>query len=409
MGPHVVRFRCRRVVDVAADVQVVFFRLHLCRGCQARISFDLTTVLEYVGNLFDVFGPQAVLVLSFGVFRIGVNEKHLVFHVVRFLLVDYENAGRYAGSVKKPAWQSDNGFQYVGTYEMFAVRLFWSGAEQYSVRKYAGKFSILFETRDHMLEEHKVGFAFFGHFDREAFFEFQISVFVILRKWRVRQDFIEVLYLSIRRVVRSFQSIFVLYVVVRYPVEYHIHLTDRPRAAVVFLPIERNVGRILVLFDVLFGLQKETATAHRWIVDRFASFRFHDLDQKTHDLCGRVKLSSFFSCAVGELLDQVFVGCTKKVRKFKVFITKAFGIEMHEEFTKFLVSNLRFSFGRVEIDMPKDPVQTRVRFFNGSECFIESASDVDLHVFQITPSRFFWNEKVEVTRLVFSKGDGFFF
>lgn len=82
---------------------------------------------------------------------------------------------------------------------------------------------------------------------------------------------------------------------------------------------------------------------------------------------------------------------------------------MYEELAKFLVSNLRFSFGCVEIDMPKDPVQARVRFFNGSEGFVQSASNVDLHVFQMAPSRIFRNEKVEVPCLVFSKGNGFFF
>src|SRR5262249_40870315 len=121
--------------------------------------------------------------------------------------------------------------------------------------------------------------------------------------------------------LRILQRIRVLDGEARDVVEDHVHDADRPDGTVRILPIEGQVVRVLSLFlYVLIALNQEAAGAHGWIVDLLARVRLNELDQQSDHFSGRVKLAPFFASAIGEVLNQVFVGGPKQVGKLEIFI-----------------------------------------------------------------------------------------
>src|SRR5690606_15639574 len=93
--------------------------------------------------------------------------------------------------------------------------------------------------------------------------------------------------------------------------------------------------------------------------------------------------TAFLTGAVGEHLDQVFVGSTQQVRAFKVFVAQAVAAEVAEQVAQFFVRQLVLD---VEVDGNQHPFQYGVVFFNGFGGGVQFGANVVLQVFDCTPA-----------------------
>ena len=76
MRLHILRLGVGRIVQVAADVEVVVVGVHdLGLGHEVRVLGLLALVGEDEIDLLDVLGAKPVLVLALCVFAIGVDEE----------------------------------------------------------------------------------------------------------------------------------------------------------------------------------------------------------------------------------------------------------------------------------------------------------------------------------------------
>src|SRR5690606_10767469 len=82
---------------------------------------------------------------------------------------------------------------------------------------------------------------------------------------------------------------------------------------------------------VVARLDQHAAGAAGRIVDAHVRLRIDDLDQRAHDVGGRVELPSLLAGGVGEELDQVFVRGAEQVGELEVFVAERNLFEVLDE------------------------------------------------------------------------------
>ena len=178
-------------------------------------------------DFFDVLRTQFVLVFSFGILAVGVDEEHLVAQSVEFVLVADEHAGRDAGPVKKTLGQTDDGLNHVVVYQQFPNQLFLAPTKQHAVGHDGGHVAVALEAGQHVLDKHQVGlFAGFRAPLAETVGELHTGAAVVLREWRVGQHAVELAYLAVFQNLWVLQGVAVLNGETRDVVEDHIHIAD---------------------------------------------------------------------------------------------------------------------------------------------------------------------------------------
>jgi hypothetical protein len=116
---HVMRLGWRRVVGIAADVQVVIVFAQRGVGHDGTQARHLGKGLEGVDDFLDVLGQQMVLCTAFEAFAVGVDEQDLALALGRFAavvalpLAHHQHAGRNAGAVEQIGGEADYRFQQV--------------------------------------------------------------------------------------------------------------------------------------------------------------------------------------------------------------------------------------------------------------------------------------------------------
>src|SRR4051812_1535569 len=83
MCAHVLRFRFRRGVDVAANVEIVVVPGKLCTGHDARKLVGILEGMEGRDDLLDVLGFEVVLRPALTVVAVAINEEQLALTVGR--------------------------------------------------------------------------------------------------------------------------------------------------------------------------------------------------------------------------------------------------------------------------------------------------------------------------------------
>ena len=109
-------------------------------------------------DLLNILGAELVLVLAFGVFAVGVDEEHLAAQRVGLVFVHHNDARGNARAIKEARRQADDGLDHVVLDEEFADELFLAAPEQHAVRHDRGHVAVRLEARQHVLDEHEVGF-----------------------------------------------------------------------------------------------------------------------------------------------------------------------------------------------------------------------------------------------------------
>ncbi len=239
----------------------------------------------------------------------------------------------------------------------------------------------------HVLNKHEVGLlAGFRAELTEAAGEGHTGAAVVLRERRVCEHAVELARLALFKNLRIFQRIPVFDGETGDIVEDHVHVADGPDSAVGVLPVEGEIIRVLaLLFHILMRLNEKAAGAGGGIVNGIARHRLRELHKQAHYFGGRIELTTFLTGAVGEILDQVFVGSTKQVGELEVVVDQyELGlVEVIEQVFPLLIRYLGLAFDSVEVDVVfQNPGQGVVLVFDGGNCLVEHVADVVLEVLE---------------------------
>ena len=339
MGAHVLRLGRRAVVDVAPDVEIVFLGLQAGIGHEPAVGGHLQPVAVDVGDLLDVLGPQAVLVLAFPVLAVGVDEEHVVA-LARAGLVEHQHAGRDARAVEQAAGQADHGLQDAVLDKALAAGPLLAPAEEHAVRHDHRHLAVGLGDGHHVLHEHQVGLlALLRHEHPEALLVLHAGGGVVLREGRVGDHPVEGAQLAVSAdVLRLGQGVALADVGGVDAVQDHVHLADGPGGAVVVLAGQHQVARVAAgLLHELLGVDQHAARANRGVQDLHAFLGIEEQDQQAIDLGRRVELAALLAGAVGEVLDQVLVGRAQQVGKFEAGVVEGDGVEVLDELNQGLV------------------------------------------------------------------------
>ena len=157
MARHVLRLGRRRVIHIAAEVEVpVVGVLDFCEGHAAGVFLLLNAMLENVDDLLDVLGPELVLLLALGELAVGIDEEDVVALLVGDGLVQDDDDRRDAGAVKQFGRQPDDGFDDPRPQQRHANLALLPPAKQNAVRHDHRAAARALQTRQHVLEEHEV-------------------------------------------------------------------------------------------------------------------------------------------------------------------------------------------------------------------------------------------------------------
>ena len=100
------------------------------------------------------------------------------------------------------------------------------------------------------------------------------------------------------------------------------------------------------------------------------------MHHQAHHGARRVELAALLARRVGELSDQVLVGCAEQIGELEVFVAQAVLVEVVDEGAQALVGDLSLAHGAVEVDVVEDALQPRVLLFEGRQRSVEAAADV---------------------------------
>ena len=225
-----------------------------------------------------------------------------------------------------------------------------------------------------------------GHHSRKRDGELQRGAAVVLRERRIGEDAVELADLPVVQDLRVLQRVRVLDGEARDVVEDHVHDADRPDGAVRVLAVEGEVVRVLaLLLHILVALDQEAAGADGGVVDLLPGARLHELHEQADDFAGRVELAALLAGAVGEVLDQVFVGGAEQVGELEVVVDQheLRLVEVVEQVLPFLVGDLGLALDRVEVDVVLQHAGERVVLvLDGGDGLVEHVADVVLEVLE---------------------------
>ena len=144
------------------------------------------------------------------------------------------------------------------------------------------------------------------------------------RERRVRNHAVKHHQFATRDVLRITQSIALANVRIEHTMQEHVHLADRPSVQVHFLTIQREVLRVVPVFDeVVAGLDQHATRPRCRVVYAHSCFWFKQRHQQPNNFARRVKFAALLTSRVCELLDQIFICRPKKIRGFKIHIPQA--------------------------------------------------------------------------------------
>ena len=169
-------------------------------------------------------------------------------------------------------------------------------------------------------------------------------------------------------------------------VEDQVHLGDGDHRAVAVLAVEHQVAAVApLLVHVLAGLDQHAAGAGSGVVDAHALGRLENLHHQAHDLAGRVELAALLAGAVGEVLDQVFVGRAQQVGKLEVVVDqhKLGLVEVVDQVFELGVGDLALVVdGGVEVDVAQHALQDFVLQLQLLQRLVEPGADVVVQVLE---------------------------
>jgi hypothetical protein len=331
-----------------------------------------------------------ILRLAFAVFPIGVDEEDVVAPTGTFLAHD-EDAGGNPCPVEQARRQADHGVEIALVDDVPARLALLAAPEQHAVRHHRRHAAVALEHGQHVLNEHQIRLlALLGHEDLEALRPVHPLADVVLAERRVGEDAIEPHELAVLAPVLRGPDRILLPDVGRLDVvEDHVHLADGPGGADLLLARQNDVARVAAgVADVVACLDQHAARPGGRVVDRHAGLRVDDLDHGADDLGRGVELAGLLAGAVGEILDQVFVGGTEQVRELEVLVLERDLLEGLDEVDQRFVVERALADLPVEVDVLEHVLEyVLVVALELAERLVEGVADVLLEMTDRLPAR----------------------
>ncbi len=250
--------------------------------------------------------------------------------------------------------------------------------------------------------------ALFGHPHGKATGVLNVLLDVVLAEGRIGEDAVVAFQLAvIILVLRPANGVFLPDVRVGDAVQEHVHLADGPGGADLVLAVERQIPRVSPAFlDVVPALDQHAAGAHRRVVDAHARLGLDDLDHRAHDVGRRVELPGLLAGGVGEVFDQVLVGCAQQIGELEVLVAQGDLLEVLDEVGQGVVVEGALADLLVEVDMLENVLQgVDVGVLESLERLVEGGAHVGLEVADFGPARFFRNVEGVLVRVFELRGD----
>ena len=422
VGAHIVRLGRRRVVHVAADVEIEivggagdFGERH-----DAGVAGDVLVAVEGGHDFLDVLRAEIVLRASGMELGIGIDEEHLaatdgglvrVGRLAGEIGPHDENARRDARAVKQVLRQADDGFDEVLFEEFLADFLFRPAAKEHAVGHDGGNHAARFAHGEHVLGEHEVAFlAGRGTpAPAETLRELHIAARVVLAERRIGDDAVEAFQFAAVLVLRVQQGVLKLNVRAGDAVQEHVQFADGPGGGVVDLAAEAEVGGVAAGLLDEFAADDEHATRTAGgVIHAQAGSGLEDAHHKTDDIAGRVEVAALFASRLGEIVDEKFVCRAEQVGELEILVAQPVATEnpADEVLATVVRNDALAAFDGHEEDAIKDVLQLRVGFAESRERNIEDRAvnfgGVAEFVLEVLPTGALGNEEAVVVIRVFT-------
>ena len=407
MRPHVVRLRRRRVVGVAADIEIEIV-LRQRRVTDHRREPRLHRErLEGVGDFLDVLGQQMVLGPALEKLAVGVDEQHPPLTLGRLAagitlaLTQHQHASRNAGAIKQIRRQPDDGFEQIGLDHRRPDRPLLATPEQHPVWHHGRQHPAFAQHRHHVLQKHQVRLlaaqrhlaitetlGVSGRPDRLAL-AVGIGRAPVDGKRRIGQHPVKPHQLAAFHVRRLGQRVVVAQIGGGDAVQQHVHLGNRPDRAIGLLPAQIRPPAIApVLVDVILGENQHATRAAGWVINAVVLLRLDQANHHPHDGTRGIELAAFLARRIGKLADQVFIRCAEQVREFKILVPQPHLVEVADELAQLQVGNLALADLAREIDVLQYPGEAGIVAFQTTEGAVEKTTHILVRLLhQMRPAR----------------------
>src|ERR1700694_4662655 len=189
---HVLRLGSRRVVGVAADIQVVVVLPELLPSDHGCESGDCLERLVSAHDLLDVFRQKLVLGPPLLVFPIGINEEHLptALDGLGTRRTQDKNARWDAGAVEEVRSEADDRVENVLIEETGTDLLLLATAEEHAMRHDRDHQARRAQNREHVLDEHQIRLLarLWAEPEAKALWKWDPVATVVLTEWGIGDD-----------------------------------------------------------------------------------------------------------------------------------------------------------------------------------------------------------------------------
>ena len=329
---------------------------------------------------------------ALSVVTVGVDEQDLappLFGFGAFCPQDQDGGGD-AGAVEQVRSQADHRVQQVVLDDGLADFALDSAPEEHAVGHDRGDNAVLFEYRQHVLEEHQVGLlaTLRGVAVLEPLLEGEGGLVVVLAERGVGDHPVEELQITIADVLGAGESVFVEEVGIPDSVQEHVHLGNRPGGAVVLLTCQLQVfGVASAVRHMVAGIDQHSPGARAGVVNGHTFFRVDQTHHQLHHRPRGVELAALLARRVGEVADQILVGGPEQVGELEILVAEPKPRKVVDQVTPFPVRNPGIADPPVEVDVLEHPLQGDVALLQGGQGFVQSVTHLMVEIIaQILPS-----------------------
>ena len=241
MRAHVMRFGRRRVVHVAADVEipVIGRAADLRQRHPPGVAGHVLKPVERGNDLLDMLRAQIILGAARVKLGVSVDEQHLaaplgglvrVHRLAAQIRAQHQNTGRDARAVKQVRRQTDDRLDQILLQPLPANLLLGPAPEQHPMRHHRGDHAARLAHRQHVLGEHQIALLARGRTPAPAkpLRELHVAPGVVLAERRIGDHPVEPLQLAALAVHGMQQRVSQLNIRARHAVQQHVQLADRP-------------------------------------------------------------------------------------------------------------------------------------------------------------------------------------
>ena len=372
----------RRVIGIAADIQIKVFCRDLPGGHNPGITGDFVKILEGLDNLFAMLGPQEVLSATLLIIPVGIDEEEFALALGGFVALTshHQDAGWDAGAEKEIGPQADDRLDMVLFHQFLTDLILATAPEKDAMGHDRGHDAPGPEGCQHVQGKKKIGLLFFGWeaVGGKSLRVAELLFFIRQAEGRIGENTVKSLQFATLQMLGGGEGIIIFNESpLEDTVQDKVHLANGPCRTLVVLAVKGEVIRIAAMFaHMLPGIDKHPARTAARVVDALSLLGINQADHEADHVAGSVELAPFLSGRFGKHVNQILVSRAKQVAMLEILVSHPVFAKMGNKLPQFCIRYRLFTNCAGIINLFEHTPESKIVLRKCFKCLIQGITDI---------------------------------